>query len=160
MWISYLVIFVTLAFYAVYGLVWFLVKPTQYKRRVNDDLSKFFKDLLYYYKRGFLVIEAPNKHRFIQFRIYMRDGKTGIEFGFPLAPWSEKYYERLKTVLYDQGIDHEFQPTGEDIVVSFIMVDFDQDWAKAMEFARMVLLEVFGMRPGDRIRVSLNDLWD
>ena len=136
---------------------WWLRRPPRYRKIVNDDLSKFFKALLdANYPTGFLVIEAPNKNRFVQFARYQKGRKPGIQFDFPLAPWSENYYEKLNGILSDKGIDFETQETGEKVVVSFITVDFKQDWVKAMELAKLVLLEVFGLRPNDRIKVYVS----
>jgi hypothetical protein len=155
--LTYLIIFLPIILIALYGCLWFLRRPPRYRRRVDDDLTKFFKALRDEdYENGFLVIEAPNKKRFIQFARYTRKRKAGIQFDFPLAPWSEKYYEKLKTILYDHGIDYETQATGQDIVASFITVDLKQDLAKAMELARLVLVEVFRLKPDDRIKVYLS----
>ena len=141
----------------LYVANWYLRRPPRYRRNVNDDLSKFFKALLdENYPTGFLVIEAPNKDRFVQFATYTKGRKAGIQFDFPLAPWSKSYYEKLKGILHDKGIDFETEPTGEQVVASFITVDFEQDWAKAMDLAKLVLLEVFGMQPDDRIKVYLS----
>jgi hypothetical protein len=81
-----------------------------------------------------------------------------LEFGFSLAPWSQKYYEALNKILYDREIEHETQPTGDEIVTSFITVDLKQDLSRAMELARIVLLEVLMLRPDDRVRIYLNNI--
>ena len=155
--ITYIFILILLVLIVLDGALWFLRRPPRYRRRVDDDLTKFFKALRDEdYENGFLVIEAPNKKRFIQFARYTGKKKAGIQFDFPLAPWSEKYYEKLKAILYDQGIDYETQTTGQDTVVSFITVDLKQDLAKAMELARLVPLEVFKLKPDDRIKVYLS----
>jgi hypothetical protein len=62
----------------------------------------------------------------------------------------------LKGILHDKGIDFETESTGEQVVASFITVDFEQDWAKAMDLSKLVLLEVFGLQPDDRIKVYLS----
>ena len=152
-----LILSIPLVLIALCGVIWFLRRPPRYRKRVDDDLTKFFKALRDEdYENGFLVIEAPNKKRFIQFARYTRKKKAGIQFDFPLAPWSEKYYEKLKTVLEDHGIDCETQTTGQATVVSFITVDLKQDLAKAMELSRLVLLEVFKLKPRDRIKIFLS----
>ena len=155
--ITYLIILVPLVLVVLYGVIWLLRRPHRYRRRVDDDLSKFFRALRDEdYGTGFLVIEAPNKKRFIQFARYTGKRKAGIQFDFPLAPWSEKYYEKLKTTLYAKGIDYETKTTGQDTVVSFITVDLKEDLGKAMELARLVLVEVFQLKPDDRIKVYLS----
>ena len=152
-----LIVLFLLILMVLYGLQWFLRRPPRYRRRVDDDLSKFFKALLYDdYETGFLVIEAPNKKRFIQFRRYTEDGRPGVRFDFPLAPWSERYYEALSKLLYKQGIDYETLNTGQDMVARFITIDFKQDLVRAMELAMLVLTEVFRLSPKNRIRVYLS----
>lgn len=154
--ITYLVIG-AIVLILLYVLRWYLRRPPRYRKNVTDDLSKFFKALLYDdYETGFLVIEAPNKNRFVQFGRYGSGRKAGIQFDFPLAPWSENYFEKLKGTLHDKGIEFETQPTGEKVVASFITVDLKQDLAKAMELAKLVLLEVFGLQPTDRIKVYIS----
>lgn len=155
--ITYLLIGAIVVILLIVAL-WWLRRPPRYRKTANDDLSKFFKALLYDdYPRGFLVIEAPNKNRFVQFSRYGTNRKAGIQFDFPLAPWSQNYYEKLNGILHDKGIDFETQKTGEKVVVSFITIDLKQDLAKAMDLARLVLLEVFGLRPNDRIKVYLSE---
>jgi hypothetical protein len=155
---AYLLISISIVLLVVYGVRWFLQWHPRYRRRVEDDLSKFFNALLYrdYLGTGFMVIEAPNKKRFIQFHSYTTEKERGLRFDFPLAPWSERYYQILEKKLYDRGIDYETHKTGEDTVVSFITVDLKQDLARAMELAKLVLLEVFRLRPGDKIKVYLS----
>jgi hypothetical protein len=155
---AYLLIILILVLLVVYAVRWFLQWHPRYRRKADDDLSKFFKELLDldYLEKGFMVIEAPNKKRFIQFHSYTKGKKRGLQFDFPLAPWSEPYYEILEKKLYDRGIDYETQKTGEETVVSFITVDLKRDLARAMELAKLVLLEVFKLQPGDRIKIYLS----
>src|SRR5262245_58462306 len=139
--LRYFVIAIALIISFLFAARWLLRRPVRYRRKVNDDLTKFFKALLFRgYDKGILIIEAPNKKRFIQFRKYIiKKGNLGLEFGFPLAPWSEKYYEHLNKLLYDREIEYETRSTGDDIVTSFIIVDLKQDLDRAMELAKMVL---------------------
>jgi hypothetical protein len=154
--ITYLIIIVAVLV-LLYLLMWFLRRPPRYRRIVSDDLSKFFNALLNDdYPAGFLVIEAPDKNRFVQFARYTKDREPGIQFDFPRAPWSEPYYGKLNRILSDKGIDFETQAIGENTVVSFITVDLQKDLTKAMELARLVLVDVFGLGPDDRIKVYLS----
>jgi hypothetical protein len=131
-----------------------LARAPRYRRTVQDDLTKFFKTLFERgYDRGFLVIEAP-RDRFIQFSKYIRKkGDLGLQFDFPLAPWSEKYYETLKRTLYERGIDYEIQSTGEDTIAAFISIDCKKDFTKAMDVAKLVLVEVFLLQPTDKLKL-------
>ena len=125
----------------------------RYNGRVGDDLSEFFRALLegdYH-----LLFIEPDKERFVQFALYMKDGVRGLELGFPRAPWSEHYYKVLKNLLDEQGVDYDTETTGGTVVLSFINVDFKADWAGAMKFAKLMLLEVFKLKPDDEIEVYL-----
>jgi hypothetical protein len=142
-------------------VVWkFLLGPVRYGRTVQDDLSKFFKTLLYRgYDTGFLVIETPDRKRFLQFRKYIiKRGEVGLQFDFPLAPWSKEYYVALNKILYDREIAYEAKTTTADTVAAFITVDLDQDYEKANELAKIVLLEVFKLRPSDQIKLYFNNI--
>jgi len=136
-----------------------LARAPRYRRTVQDDLTKCFKTLFERgYDRGFLVIEAP-RDRFLQFSKYIRKkGDLGLQFDFPLAPWSEKYYETLKKTLYERGIDYEIQSTGEDTVAPFITIDFKKDFTKAMDVAKLVLVEVFLLQPTDKLKLYFHNI--
>ena len=154
--IKYLLVLVPLVLVGLYSLSRFMNRPPRYRRRAGDDLSKFFNALLNdEYETGLLMIE-PDRKRFVQFRLYSKDGERGVEFGFPLAPWSEHYYESLNKILYQQGVDYHTVTTGQNTVVSFIIVDLKQDLVAAMHLSKLVLLEVFKLKPEDKIRVSLS----
>ena len=84
---KYLVVAVIVIFLLLlggYGLLWFLSGPVFYRRRVNDDLTKFFEELLTsIYETGYLVIMAPNKQRLVQFRRYKQNEKAALRFDCP-----------------------------------------------------------------------------
>jgi hypothetical protein len=138
----------------------FLRRPPRYRRRVGDDLAEFFQALLFRgYDKSFLLIEAPNKKRFIQFRKYIiKRENLGLEFGFPLAPWSQHYYREMEKLFYDRGIEYETRTTGENTVTAFLTVDLKQDVTKAMQLATLVLVEVFKLGANARIRVSVTNI--
>jgi hypothetical protein len=158
--IIYIVTGILIVLLLLYAAWKFLLGPVRYGRIVQDDLSKFFKTLLDRgYDRGFLVIETPDKKRFLQFRKYIISrGEVGIQFDFPLAPWSEGYYAALNKILYDRQIAYEAKTTGEDPVAAFITVDLSRDIKKANELAKIVLLEVFMLRASDRIKLYFNNI--
>lgn len=148
-----------IAILLLYALRKILARAPRYTRTVQDDLTKFFETLFERgYDRGFLVIEAP-RNRFIQFSKYIRKrGELGLQFDFPLAPWSQKYYETLKKTLYERAIDYEIQSTGEDNVAAFITIDFKTDFTKAMDVAKLVLVQVFLLQPTDKLKLYFHNI--
>src|SRR5688572_28477583 len=110
----------------VHLLLWFLSGPVRYRKTVDDDLSRFFKALIFSpYEKVFFVIEAPNKNRYLRFERYQLDGEFGGRFDFPLATWSERYYDSLAQLLSERGIG--YQTTEDKNSVSYITVDLKQD---------------------------------
>ena len=128
-------------------------RPYRHKRTVADDLSKLFKVLLYRgYDGGLMFIEAPDRKRFLQFRKYIKSrSNVGVEFSFPFAPWSGEYYEKVKESLERRGIDFSVVRTNEQVVTEFLLIDLKQDVEKGIEVARLILREVFGLRPDEII---------
>lgn len=157
--IQYVILGFVVAILLLFAARKLLARAPRYRRTVQDDLTKFFKTLFERgYDRGFLVIEAP-RGRFIQFSKYIKkNGKLGLRLDFPLAPWSEKYYETLKKTLYDRGIDYEIKSTGEDKVAAFITIDFKKDFTKALDVAKLVLVEVFLLQPTDKLKLYFHNI--
>jgi len=128
-------------------------RPYRHKRAAADDLGKLFKVLLYRgYDGGLMFIEAPGRKRFLQFRKYIKSkSNVGIEFGFPLAPWSGEYYEKLKESLERREIDYSIAGAGGRVTTEFLLIDLQQDVGKGVEVARLILGEVFGLMPEETI---------
>ena len=157
--IRYVILGFVVAILLLFAVRKILARAPRYRRTVQDDLTRFFKTLFERgYDRGFLVIEAP-RGRFIQFSKYIRrNGNLGLQFDFPLAPWSEKYYETLKKTLYERGIDYEIQSTSDDIVAAFITIDFKNDFTRAMDVAKLVLVEIFVLQPTDKLKLYFHNI--
>lgn len=157
--LQYVILGFVIAILLLFAARKLLARAPRYRRTVQDDLTKFFTTLFERgYDRGFLVIEAP-RERFIQFSKYIKKkGEVGLLFDFPLAPWSEKYYETLKKTLYERGIDYEIRSTGADNVAAFITIDFKKDFTKAMEVAKLVLVEVFLLQPTDKLKLYFDNI--
>jgi len=157
--IQYVILGFVVAILLLFAARKILNRAPRYRRTVQDDLTKFFETLFERgYDRGFLVIEAP-RERFIQFSKYIKKkGELGLRFDFPLAPWSEKYYETLKKILYERGIDYEIRSTGQDNVAAFITIDFKKDFTKAMDLAKLVLVEVFLLQPTDKLKLYFDHI--
>ncbi len=120
-----------------------------YKHKVvpQRDLSRYFEALFTRgFNGGFLVIEVPNSPLFIQFSKYvLKNGHVGLQFDFPMAPWSEKYYELLKQELSKMSFELSTRPTSGSKVREFLTVDLKQDIVSATTLARFVLQSVFGL---------------
>jgi hypothetical protein len=69
----------------------------------------------------------------------------GIEFAFPLSPWSEQYYERLKQHLGERGITYRVERTGRLDTREFLNVDVATDLDRAETVARSALHDIFGL---------------
>ena len=133
--LTYLIILITLIVLGLIGLAWFLGGAPVYRRRVYDDLSKFFKTLLFSpYKTGFLVIQAPNKNRLVQFRRFQRGNQPALRFDFPLLPGSEHYHELLRRILHERGMDHETTTDQDSIDGSGSGLDESEGSRKACAF--------------------------
>jgi len=99
-----------------------------------------------------MFIETPDRKKFLQFRKYIKSrSNVGLEFGFPLAPWSGEYYEKVKESLERKDIDYSIAGTNERVVTEFLLIDLRQDVEKGIEVARLILREVFGLRPDEKI---------
>jgi hypothetical protein len=128
-------------------------RPLRHRRAVADDLSEPFQVLLYRgYDGGLMIIEAPDRKRFLQFRKYIKSRhNVGLECGFPRAPWSVEYYDRVRECLDGRGIDYSIAPTGDRATTEFLLIDLRQDVSKGVEVARLILGEVFGLKPDEVI---------
>ena len=93
-----------------------------------------------------MVIEIPKAPIFIQFSKYiLKNGCIGLQFDFPVAPWSERYYEKLKLELEKNGFYYTSKQTRVHEVREFLTVDVKQDVSGAATLARSILRSVFGL---------------
>ena len=120
-------------------------KPYKHKSIPQNDLKRFFEVLLYRgYDRGFLCIEVPQQDKFLQFSKYINGKKSvGIQFDFPLTEWSREYYELLRKVLIEKGIDFDIQKTEHEGVSEFLVVDLKQDLALALNLTKLILQSIY-----------------
>lgn len=78
--------------------------------------------------RACIIITDIPTDAFVQFAKYVRPGReTGLQLGFPRAPWSEPFYERLQAFLERHEIAFSVQPTGGEPVTEFLHVDCLRD---------------------------------
>ena len=120
--------------------------------------------LRYCLNRGFMVIEDRNSEHFIVFRKSIsRNGKIGLELGFPEAPWSTRYITELQDALTTSGTSFRKTRKYYGDFTTLIHVDCGQDIDKAVDLAHQCFFEIFGLAPGTRFKSkpsyysSLND---
>lgn len=111
---------------------------------------------------GFVIIEDMNSERFVQFSKYVRDkGHIGIEFSFPKAPWSVRYYDKIKDFLMNQNIAFVIQQVNSHSVTEFVDVDCDSDIDLSVGLVKETFYNIFGIQnPSFRIRpvnISVRD---
>lgn len=151
---------------------WWGKQPAKHRVNVEQgDFRKYLDVLLRRgYDRGFVIIEAPDRKRFIQFSKYFKHKKQmGLQFDFPNAPWSTQYFEALKNLLNQRDYDYDIQPINpspkhklQNQVSEFIVVDLMQDLDSASELCKLVLRDVFNLEASETatiwfIGVSLHD---
>jgi hypothetical protein len=145
----------TVVVIALAVLFYFGEKPWKIKNVSLDELEKYLEALLKRgFNGGFLIMEVPQTSLFVQFSKYIKKkGPTGLQFDFPLAPWSEKYYNRLKSQLSKEKINYSTEEVSGGKVEEFLTVDLEQNIAKAAEVARLTLRSVFELGSGQAVTV-------
>ena len=148
-------IFILIAIFGVAALVAAVFiyrrpRPVEHLEEVGlGDLKRCLDILLQRgYDLGFVVFEMPGDQRFVEFSKYVRDPHNrGIQLDFPRSPWSEQYYEQVKSLLEGRGIRYQVQDTPNGPVREFIQVDFGQDMDGAAATCRDIFERVFRVDP-------------
>jgi hypothetical protein len=131
-------------------------RPKQVEHLEEIGLGDFDRCLAILLKRGydlgFVVFELPGDQRFVEFSKYVRDRThQGVQLDFPLAPWSEPYYEQVKGMLEVKGITYQVEDTPDGPVREFIQVDFAQDLGRAAATGREIFERIFRIDPAARL---------
>lgn len=126
---------------------WWGRKPMVHHGVDLSGLPRFFEVLLEPGQTGGLMFLRPSQQQedghFLQFVRYGVDSSPGIRFSFPRAPWSEPIYDRLVDVLRDQGFPVSTEPTEEEPVREFAILNLGPNPAQASKVAGLAL-EVMG----------------
>jgi len=133
-------------------------RPREHMEEIGlGDLARFVSMLLERgYDLGFLVFELPGDERFVEFSKHMREGALqGIQLDFPLAPWSEPYYDQVKSLLESRRVPYVVEDTPDGPVREFIQVDFGQDVNAAAAMAKEIFERVFRVDPGVRLTADM-----
>lgn len=129
-------------------------RPVEHLEEVGlDDLKRCLDILLRRgYDLGFVVFEMPGDQRFVEFSKYVRDPQNrGVQLDFPRSPWSEPYYEQVKSLLEGRGIRYQVEDTRNGPVREFIQVDFGQDIDGAARTCQDIFERVFRVDPKTRV---------
>ncbi|HEV8123071.1 MAG TPA: hypothetical protein VGP80_02425 [Gemmatimonadales bacterium] len=139
----------------------FLYRRPRSREHVEEieqgDLARLLGMLLERgYDLGFLVFELPGDERFVEFSKYMKEGRrVGIQLDFPLSPWSEPYYDQVKSLLESRRVPYTVEDTPDGPVREFIQVDFGQDVAAAAATAKDIFDRVFRVDPTVRLTADM-----
>lgn len=143
-------------------LAWVLLyrrpRPSEHLEEIGlGDFRRLIATLLERgYDLGFLVFELPGEERFVEFSKYIREGpREGIQLDFPLAPWSEPYYDQVKSLLESRQVPYTVEDTPDGPVREFIQVDFAQDLDRAAATAREIFERVFRVDAGARLTADM-----
>ena len=141
---------------AVLAGIFLYRRPKQVEHLEEIGLADLERSLEILLKRGydlgFVVFELPGDQRFVEFSKYVREETDqGLQLDFPLAPWSEPYYEQVKGLLEGKGIAYKVEDTPDGPVREFIQVDFAQDLGRAATTGRDIFERVFRIDPAARL---------
>jgi hypothetical protein len=146
-------------------LAWIFVyrrpRVTQHLEEIGvNDFRRCLEVLLTRgYDLGFVVFELPGDQRFLEFSKYIKDQTLiGLQLDFPLAPWSEPYYEQVKGLLERKGIPYLVEDTPNGPVREFIQVDLGHDLDRAADLAREIVEQVFRMSPDTRLTADFQQV--
>jgi len=126
--------------------------------RRADRLESAFLDLLRCEVDQAILFVRPRLSRvkFLQFPRYKKDdGSLGIKLAFPYAAWSVDYFPQVVTEASKRGLSYEVDGTG-NVVDRFVFVRFDESVDQAADFAKFILLDVFGFDANYSFRIRIN----
>jgi hypothetical protein len=106
------------------------------------------------YESGFMIVSDRQSNRFVQFRKYIhRKGEFGLELGFPRAPWSTKYYDRVRQLIEAEGLPLVVQPTNDSPVTEFLLADFGRDTDRLVSVIGRIFHEILAMPSQQTFRI-------
>lgn len=127
---------------------WFVTsrKPHRHRNLTSDRFSWLIRGLVETMRDGsVLVIEHEGSDRFTQFARYSEpSGEVVLSFGFPDAGWSSGYFEELKRVFSQHGIDYTIAETGDAATPRFMEVECRGDVVESGARLARLAFEVMG----------------
>ena len=141
--------------------VWWIKRPYYHRGVERHQFDRFFRTLIEYCANSSLLfIEHEGSEMFIQYAKYVQDkSNTTINFGFPDAPWSQRYFKPLIKAFEASGIDYDIQSTNDKsgFVSRFIDVDIKVDDVenaiKKCEYVAHIAFEAMGLTDADKFRI-------
>jgi len=130
----------------VVGALHYGALPARHGNLTPGHLTSLITALLNQgYSGGTLTFQVRKRDAFLQMMKYVGRKRSGIQLDFPLARWSENYYDRARTVLAARGIGFVEENTGRTDTKSFLTVDFGTDVSVATRVVRLLAGEVLGV---------------
>ncbi len=147
----------------VFALFWFFSPWSSwpYVHKVcSRDIEKYLNILLRQgYDGGLMFINVDKRSEFIQFVKYISGDEVRLQTGFPIARWSEKYEERLISVLAEHSFPYEITEVGKSPSVSrFYDIDFRNNASDAARYGRVILAELFDIGDDSIVKVHFENV--
>ena len=138
--------------------VWWLKRPYWYKNVRRKDFEKKIRLLVNQLgDGGIIIIRHRGTKRFVQFVQYAKKNGIQLNFGYPMASWSEAYFDEMRIKLDEAGFSPVVVETGNREVPKFIEVNWDSveesNFAQAAEVA-MLVFDVMGIGADDVFEVN------
>jgi len=135
-------------------IVWYLIrvlgsKLIYYKKTRIEDFPRFLGSLMVQFDDGgLLFFQHEGSDRFLQFVKYIQDGKESLNFGFPDAPWSRMYFDRVKECLQSGNISFEITKTEREDTRSFLDV-YDISSIEEASKISILVIQAMGLSSED-----------
>lgn len=112
-------------------------RPLRHRIKSLDELGRFLEGLIVQGTEGtILMVEDKKTKKFVQFVKLGKRNKAKLHFGFPDAPWSRNYFQRVEDSFKKRNIQYTINPTSEDVVTKFLDIDI-VEIDKGVEIAKL-----------------------
>ncbi len=86
-------------------------------------------------------------------------GINSLVLAFPLAPWTGDAPKKIEQYAKDRNLPYSTRPVGAS-GLRFLFVDFDDMTSVAAKCAEHLLLDVFKIGQGTKVRVRIDPIAD
>jgi hypothetical protein len=106
------------------------------------------------FANSLFIVEAPATERYMQFTKCITDTGVTIQLQFPRAPWSLQYYDEVQELLKQGEYYYKIWPVRPEDkfapeIDQFIVVYLERDLQQAIILTKLILLEIFKLKPSD-----------
>lgn len=152
------IIIISIVLFAMTLLLLYIGKRGQ-AYKVKDVVIPIDSLLKMGLNKGFLILQTASLSRFIQYQKYINaKSEYGIKLMFPCAKWSFNYVAKLETYLKYKCFDYSREILlYNDNDMLYIAADFGMDTVKAAEVAQYILIDLFGLKQGDKCYAMLHN---